>query len=89
MPDWPGLVVMRTISMLANEGFEAAMQGVASHEGIDNAMRFGVNYPQGPIAWAKDIGLHRVIAVLDNIYSITLDPRYRASLALRIAEEDE
>jgi 3-hydroxybutyryl-CoA dehydrogenase len=89
LPDWPGLVGMRTIAMLANEGFEAAMQGVASHEGVDNAMRFGVNYPRGPIAWAREIGLHRVIAVLDNIYSITLDPRYRASLALRMAKEDE
>ena len=27
LPDWPGLVVMRTVAMLANEGFETVLQG--------------------------------------------------------------
>lgn len=88
LPDWPGLVVLRTIAMLANEGFEATMTGVATAEGIDAAMHFGVNYPKGPISWAREIGLGRVLQTLDAIYVITGDPRYRASMALRIAAED-
>ncbi|NHQ74910.1 3-hydroxyacyl-CoA dehydrogenase [Roseovarius gahaiensis] len=85
LPDWPGLVVMRTVGMLANEGFEAVLQGVASESDVDAAMQFGLNYPKGPIAWARDIGLGRVLAVLDNLQGLTGDPRYRASLGLRMA----
>lgn len=87
LPDWPGLVVMRTVAMLANEGFEAVLQGVAEEAGVDAAMRHGVNYPRGPIAWAREIGLRRVLAVLDGIHRLTGDPRYRASMALRMAVE--
>ncbi|AJE49162.1 3-hydroxyacyl-CoA dehydrogenase NAD-binding domain-containing protein [Celeribacter indicus] len=88
LPDWPGLVVLRTVAMLANEGFEAVMQGVADAGAVDAAMRHGVNYPRGPIGWAREIGLGRVVATLDHIHALTGDPRYRASLALRIAAED-
>jgi 3-hydroxybutyryl-CoA dehydrogenase len=73
--------------MLANEGFEAVMQGVADEDGIDLAMRYGVNYPKGPIAWAQEIGLARVLSVLDALHEATGDPRYRASLRLRLAAE--
>jgi 3-hydroxybutyryl-CoA dehydrogenase len=85
LPDWPGLVVMRTLAMLANEGFEAVMQGVADEAGIDAAMRFGVNYPKGPIEWGREIGLPRILRVLDNLHGLTGDPRYRASIGLRMA----
>ncbi len=89
LPDWPGLVVMRTVAMLANEGFEAVLQGVADADGIDTAMRYGVNYPQGPLEWGRRIGLPRVLSVLDSIHTLTGDPRYRASLGLRLAAERE
>ena len=84
LPDWPGLVVLRTLAMLANEGFEAALQGVADQSDIDLAMRYGLNHPQGPIARAKEIGLVRVLSVLDSLFRLTGDPRYRASFALRM-----
>lgn len=85
LPDWPGLVAMRTVAMLANEGFEAVLQGVADENGVDAAMKFGLNYPKGPIGWAREIGLPRVLSVLDAIHNLTGDPRYRASMALRFA----
>jgi 3-hydroxybutyryl-CoA dehydrogenase len=85
LPDWPALVVLRTIALLANEGFEAVMQGVADEPGIDAAMLHGVNYPLGPMAWARQIGLWRILSVLDCLHELTGDPRYRASLALRMA----
>lgn len=85
LPDWPGLVAMRTLAMLANEGFEAVMQGVADETAVDAAMVNGVNYPRGPMGWARAIGLGRVLAVLDSLQALTGDPRYRASLALRLA----
>jgi len=87
LPDWPGLVVMRTVAMIANEAFEAVLQGVAERSAIDKAMQFGVNYPRGPIEWAEQIGLPTVLSVLDSIHDLTGDPRYRASFALRQAAE--
>ncbi len=84
LPDWPGLVVMRTVAMLANEGYEAVMQGVADADGVDAAMRYGVNYPRGPISWARKIGLPRVLGIIDALHDWTRDPRYRASMALRM-----
>jgi 3-hydroxybutyryl-CoA dehydrogenase len=87
LPDWPGLVVMRTVAMLANEAFDTMLQGVASEPDIDLAMKFGVNYPLGPLEWARKIGLDHVLAVVDAVFEETRDPRYRASQLLRRAAE--
>ncbi|MCM8738457.1 3-hydroxyacyl-CoA dehydrogenase PaaC [Azospirillum sp. A1-3] len=81
--DAPGLVVMRTVAMLANEAADAAMQGVASAADIDIAMTKGVNYPLGPLAWADRIGLPHVLAVLDALARTYGEDRYRASALLR------
>ena len=83
--DRPGLVVLRTVAMLVNEAFEAQLQGVAQQSEIDDAMRFGVNYPIGPFAWAEKIGRAAVLGALDAISAETGDPRYRPSLGLRQA----
>jgi 3-hydroxybutyryl-CoA dehydrogenase len=85
LPDWPGLVVMRTVAMLANEAFEAVMHGVATEADVDAAMKAGVNYPQGPVEWARDIGVAVILSLIDHIHEETRDPRYRASLGLRMA----
>jgi 3-hydroxybutyryl-CoA dehydrogenase len=88
LPDWPGLVVMRTVAMLVNEAFEAVLQGVADGDAIDRAMRFGVNYPCGPMEWGRKVGLPRIVAVLDAIHAATGDPRYRVAMNLRYAARD-
>lgn len=85
LPDWPGLVVMRTISAIANEGFEAVLQQVADEPGVDDAMRYGVNYPKGPMGWARQIGLARILSVLEALHRQTGDMRYRPSFGLRRA----
>jgi 3-hydroxybutyryl-CoA dehydrogenase len=85
LPDWPGLVVMRTVAMLVNEAYEAMLQGVADGPAIDRAMMNGVNYPRGPAAWGASIGLSRVVSVLDALHAETGDPRYRTAMNLRFA----
>ena len=50
LDDVPGLAVMRTVAMLANEAADAVNQGVCSAAGADLAMQKGVNYPRGPLA---------------------------------------
>ncbi len=55
--DVPGMLVMRTVCMLANEAADAVNQGVCDAAAVDTAMRLAVNYPKGPLAWAEAIGL--------------------------------
>lgn len=81
--DSPGLVVMRTLAMLANEAAETVLQGVASARDIDLAMRNGVNYPRGPLEWAEAVGRNHILAVLCALQEGTGDDRYRASALLR------
>jgi 3-hydroxybutyryl-CoA dehydrogenase len=89
LADRPGMVAMRTVVMLANEAFEAALTGVASEAAIDAAMVLGVNYPRGPFAWARHIGARTVLEILSAIHAATGDPRYRPSLGLRLEADRE
>ncbi len=72
----------RTIAMLVNEAVDLVHRGEASAEDVDTAMRLGVRYPQGPIAWGRAIGFDVVaaqIAALDEAYP---GGRYRPSPGL-------
>lgn len=77
--DVPGMVVMRSVAMLANEAADAVNQGVCDPAAADLAMQKGVNYPRGPLAWADSIGLDYVLRVLKNLAQVYGEDRYRAS----------
>lgn len=81
--DAPGMVVMRTVAMLANEAADAAHQRIASLRDIDLAMQKGVNYPLGPLAWADVIGAQKICTVLENMAAFYGEDRYRISPFLR------
>ncbi len=81
--DVPGMVVMRTVAMLANEAADAVNQGVCSAEAVDIAMQKGVNYPRGPLAWADSVGIAHVVTVLSNLVAVYGEERYRVSPLLR------
>ena len=83
LSDSPALAVLRTVAMLANEAADALLQGVASAADIDLAMRAGVNYPQGPLAWADAIGPAHILNVLEYLQASYGEERYRPSLLLR------
>jgi 3-hydroxybutyryl-CoA dehydrogenase len=83
LDDVPGMAVMRTVAMLANEAFDAVNQGVCSAQAVDVAMQKGVNYPRGPIAWAEAVGLPQVFTVLANLGATYGEDRYRVSPLLR------
>ncbi|MFJ7285269.1 3-hydroxyacyl-CoA dehydrogenase PaaH [Pseudomonas sp. NPDC099000] len=83
LSDSPALAVLRTVAMLANEAADAVLQAVASAADVDLAMRAGVNYPQGPLAWADAIGLSLILKVLENLQASYGEERYRPSLLLR------
>lgn len=83
--DVPGLAVMRTVAMLANEAADAVNQGVCSAAAADAAMKRGVNYPQGPLAWADALGVPTVHAVLTHLGLAYGEDRYRISPLLQQA----
>ena len=81
--DVPGLVVARTLSLIANEAHETALQGIATPDDIDLAMQLGTNYPVGPFEWTRRWGRAAVLDILDALFDFYRDPRYRASRLMR------
>ncbi len=78
-----GGVLERILCQVINECAFALGEGVGSAEDIDTGMALGLNYPRGPLAWADQIGLDRVLAVLDSLQEEYREERYRAAPALR------
>lgn len=62
--DCPGLINLRVISMIINEAVICATQGIATPEGIDSALKGGVNYPLGAFEWLEIIGVNTVVNTL-------------------------
>ncbi|MDB5893567.1 MAG: paaC, partial [Rhodoferax sp.] len=83
LDDAPGLVVMRTVAMLANEGAEVVQQSIATPFAVDLAMTKGVNYPVGPLAWADAVGINQVCTVMANLAAVYGEDRYRLSPLLQ------
>ena len=77
--DVAGMVVMRTIAMLANEAADAVNQGVCEIAAVDTAMQKGVNYPRGPLKWADNVGIAHIVTVLQNMADWYGEDRYRIS----------
>jgi 3-hydroxybutyryl-CoA dehydrogenase len=81
--DSPGFVVQRLLAMIVNVGTRIAELRIAAPGDIDIAVELGLNYPKGPLALGDALGPSRVLAVLDGMHAITLDPKYRATTWLR------
>ncbi len=73
----PGFVVNRMLVPLINEAIFIYMEGIASIEDIDTAMKLGANHPIGPLALGDLIGLDVCLAVMETLYSEFGDPKYR------------
>jgi 3-hydroxybutyryl-CoA dehydrogenase len=82
-------VLPRLVCALVNEAAFAAGEGVADAETIDRAMQLGTNYPLGPLAWGKQIGYGRVLAVLEHLQAEYGEERYRPAPLLRRLARNE
>lgn len=78
-----GFVVNRILIPMINEAVGIYAEGIASVEGIDNAMKLGANHPMGPLALGDLIGLDVCLAIMDVLYHETGDTKYRAHQLLR------
>ncbi len=81
--DSAGFVVQRLLAMIVNVGTRIAELRIAAPDDIDTAVELGLNYPKGPLALGDMLEPARVLAVLDGMHAITLDPKYRATAWLR------
>lgn len=81
--DVAGMVGLRTVAMLVNEAADAVLAGIGSAADIDTAMRYGTNYPKGPLAWGDALGAGVVVKVLANLREHYGEERYRASPLLQ------
>jgi 3-hydroxybutyryl-CoA dehydrogenase len=65
--DEPGLVAPRILSVIINEAFYAWEEGISTAEQVDQAMKLGTNYPQGPFEWGKKIGFKNIFQLLKQL----------------------
>jgi 3-hydroxybutyryl-CoA dehydrogenase len=78
-----GGVLERIVCQVINECAFALGEGVGSAQDIDTGMTLGLNYPRGPLAWADQIGLDHVLAVLDGLWEEYREERYRPAPELK------
>lgn len=77
--DSAGFVAQRVVATVVNVAADIAQQRIAKPEDIDFAVKLGLSYPEGPLAWGDKLGPARLLAVLDAMHRFYGDPRYRAS----------
>jgi len=76
-------IFMRIFCMLVNEAYDALFMNVASLSDIELAMTKGVNYPKGLFEWSKEIGLRRILSVLEDLFDEYGEDRYRPNPLLK------
>lgn len=81
VPDLPGMVAARVVSMIINEAWLTLEEGISTSDAVDTAMKLGTNYPYGPFEWGNIIGLKQVCHLLEQL--AVNDPRYTPSALLK------
>lgn len=76
-------ILQRILAMLINEAADALYYKIASKVDIDTAMTKGVNYPNGLLQWADEIGIPTCVHRLDALFEEYHETRYRCSPLLR------
>lgn len=77
--DSAGFVSQRVLAHIVNIACDMAQQQIASAHDIDNAIRLGLGYPMGPLAWGDALGAQKLLCILDTLCDYYRDPRYRPS----------
>jgi len=66
--DRPGFATSRINAMIGNEAFYMLMEGVASAEDIDVALKLALNHPMGPFELVDLVGLDTRLSVLRRLH---------------------
>ncbi len=81
--EYPGFVTTRAIVPLLNEAFYILLEGVASANDIDVAMKLGYDFKIGPLEMADSMGLDEVLMWMEQLWGTLGEPRYRPCPILR------
>jgi 3-hydroxybutyryl-CoA dehydrogenase len=76
--EFPGFVTSRMNCLIGNEAMNMLMEGVASAEDIDKALKLGLNHPMGPLELADLVGLDSRLRNMEYLYR-HLGEKYRPS----------
>lgn len=75
--DFPGFIVNRILIPMINEACFALMEGIATPEEIDTAMKLGTNQPMGPLELADFVGLDTCLSICQIFQRELGDDKYR------------
>ena len=81
--DRVGMVTPRIICMIINEACFVLQEGTAGVKEVDQAMRLGTNYPNGPFTWADLIGIHNVYDILTALKRESGEEKYKMAPLLK------
>ena len=77
VPDIPGLVVLRMVSMLVAMAADALADKVSSLAEMEKGMLLGMNHPHGPKSWLEMLGPSAVSNTLDSLEKRLPKGRYK------------
>ncbi|MBU8932707.1 MAG: 3-hydroxybutyryl-CoA dehydrogenase [candidate division Zixibacteria bacterium] len=81
--EYPGYVTTRIIVPMLNEAMHVLMEGVATAEDIDRAMKLGFGFNVGPLTMADQTGLDVVMSWMQNLIDELSDHKYNPCPLLR------
>ncbi|MDF1544450.1 MAG: 3-hydroxyacyl-CoA dehydrogenase NAD-binding domain-containing protein [bacterium] len=81
--EYPGYVTTRIIVPLLNEAMHVLMEGVATADDIDDAMKLGFGFNVGPLTLADMMGLDVVMSWMENLLGELSEHKYNPCPLLR------
>lgn len=81
--EYPGYITTRVIVPLLNEAMHVLMEGVASAEHIDTALKLGYGFNMGPLALADQMGLDVIMSWMENLLKELSEHKYNPCPLLR------
>jgi len=81
--EYPGYVTTRIIVPFLNEAMHVLMEGIASADDIDTAMKLGFGFNMGPLSLADMMGLDEVMSWMETLLHELSEHKYNPCPLLR------